>query len=246
MERLEHLPDQAHSTEAPLSEPSQHHQNGFDFGKTISDIRPQPGFARSLLPLLGDEPRAAAANGPLVLTNVSYVCCDAILVEAHAIRCLTFHLLRDADVKERVESLRTARGSIHIPGVEIFMPQTLEWLWDAVASPVLDALGFHKPLTGSVWPRVWWIPTGLLSLLPLHAAGRHQQGSNDSVIDRVVSSYSPGLMALLQAQRDSTNFHDAPGECLLVSMAISSGYPSLRHAEMETKQVELLYPDSAP
>lgn len=198
MEKLERLPDQAHGTEALLNEPSQHYQNGFDFGKTVSDIRPQPGFTHSLAPQLGDEPRAAAANGPIVLINVSHVRCDAILVEAHAIRCLPLPLLRDTDVKERVESLRMTRGSLNIPGAGILMSQILEWLWDAVARPVLDALGFHKPPAGPLWPRVWWIPTGLLSLLPLHAAGRHQSSSYDSVIDRVVSSYSPCITALLQ------------------------------------------------
>ncbi|KAH8745639.1 CHAT domain-containing protein [Hyaloscypha finlandica] len=246
MERLARLPDQVHATEVLLSDPSHHHQKSSDFGKTVSDIRPQPGFARSLAPQLGDEPRAAAANGPIVLINVSYVRCDAILVEAHAIRRLPLHLLHATDVKEKVEALRTARGSLNISGAGILITKTLEWLWDAVASPVLDALGFHKPPTGPAWPRVWWVPTGLLSLLPLHAAGRHQSGSYDSVIDRVVSSYSPSLTALLHTQRNSTNFHDASGECLLVSMAKTPGHPSLPHAEMETELVENLYPSSAP
>jgi len=246
MEKLERLPDQAHGTEALLNEPSQHYQNGFDFGKTVSDIRRQPGFSYSLAPKLGDEPRAAAANGPIVLINVSHVRCDAILVEAHAIRCLPLPLLHEIDVKERVESLRMTRGSLNIPGARILMSQTLEWLWDAVARPVLDALGFHKPPSGPLWPRVWWIPTGLLSLLPLHAAGRHQPNSCDSVIDRVVSSYSSCITALLHTQRNSTNFPDATGECLLVSMATTPGYPDLRCAEKETRLVARLYPDSTP
>jgi tetratricopeptide (TPR) repeat protein len=245
MEKLERLPIQAFSTEVLLKEPRQHCQNGFDFGKTVCDIRPQYGFARSLSSKLGDDLRAAAANGPIVLINVSHVRCDAILVQTHATRCLPLPLLRDTDVKQRVESLRMTRGSLNTPGTGISMSQTMEWLWDSVARPVLDALGFQKPPAGAVWPRVWWIPTGLLSLLPLHAAGYHRLGSYDSVIDRVVSSYSPSITALLHAQRNSTNFHKASGECLLVSMATTPGYPSLCGAETETRLAARLYPDSA-
>ncbi len=46
------------------------------------------------------------------------------------------------------------------------METLLEWLWNTVACPSLDALGFKDPVTDNNWPRVWWIPAGLLSQLP--------------------------------------------------------------------------------
>ena len=50
----------------------------------------------------------------------------------------------------------------------------LDWLWDVIAEPVLTALGHTSaPETGSPWPRVWWCPTGPLTVLPIHAAGHH-------------------------------------------------------------------------
>ena len=54
------------------------------------------------------------------------------------------------------------------------LSEVLEWLWDAAAAPVLHQLGHvaaHE--TGQPWRRIWWIPGGLLGLLPLHAAGYH-------------------------------------------------------------------------
>ena len=69
--------------------------------------------------------------------------------------------------------------------------EVLAWLWDVVAAPVLEYLGYTAPLdpdTGG--RRVWWIPTGPLSALPVHAAGHHLAGT-DTVLDRVVSSYTP-------------------------------------------------------
>ncbi|WP_284744158.1 CHAT domain-containing protein [Amycolatopsis sp. RTGN1] len=79
----------------------------------------------------------------------------------------------------------------------------LPWLWDEIAEPVLDALGFGGiPRSDDVWPRLWWCPTGPLTLLPLHAAGYHgETGTGRTVLDRVVSSYTPTLRALLEARR---------------------------------------------
>jgi hypothetical protein len=81
----------------------------------------------------------------------------------------------------------------------------LAWLWDEIAEPVLTALGFiSTPEPGQPWPRLWWCPTGLLTLLPLHAAGHYDdngQPSGGAVLDRVVSSYTPTLRALLEARR---------------------------------------------
>jgi CHAT domain len=77
----------------------------------------------------------------------------------------------------------------------------LAWLWDQIADPVLTAVGLVGPPTpGQPWPWLWWCPTGPLTLLPLHAAGHHD-GSGRAVVDRVVSSYTPTLRALLEARR---------------------------------------------
>jgi hypothetical protein len=81
----------------------------------------------------------------------------------------------------------------------------LEWLWVEIADPVLTTLGFvEPPAPGQPWPRLWWCPTGPLTLLPLHAAGYHDKTSRTTgrtVLDRVVSSYTPTLRALLEARR---------------------------------------------
>ncbi|MFD6420992.1 CHAT domain-containing protein [Streptomyces sp. NPDC060198] len=78
------------------------------------------------------------------------------------------------------------------------------WLWDAIARPVLDDLGHCGPAApGDPLPRLWWCPTGLLALLPLHAAGRHSEEEGEeyrTVLDRVVSSYTPTVRALISAR----------------------------------------------
>ena len=81
---------------------------------------------------------------------------------------------------------------------------TLEWMWDTIAEPVLDKLGFTTGPDEEAWPRVWWCPTGPLTLLPLHAAGYHRETSSAAprtVLDRVISSYTPTVRALAEARR---------------------------------------------
>ncbi|MFD4210630.1 CHAT domain-containing protein, partial [Micromonospora tulbaghiae] len=107
----------------------------------------------------------------------------------------------------------------------------LEWLWDAAAEPVLRSLGFTgEPSPGQSWPRVWWAPGGLLSLLPLHAAGHHSEslradlrdGEPPTVMDRVVSSYTTTIRALHHARRRHTS---APSvsRSLIVAMPTTPG-----------------------
>jgi len=84
------------------------------------------------------------------------------------------------------------------------------WMWDAVAEPVLDRLGYTETPGGeaAAWPRVWWCPTGPLTILPLHTAGRHRDRRDGrTVLDRVVSSYTPTLRALVESRRRD----DEPG-----------------------------------
>ncbi|WP_371604901.1 CHAT domain-containing protein [Streptomyces sp. NBC_01220] len=75
-------------------------------------------------------------------------------------------------------------------------------MWDAIAEPVLNALDLRE--TTKEGHRLWWAPTGLLTFLPLHAAGHHEERDRDGarpVLDRVVSSYTPALRALREARR---------------------------------------------
>ena len=95
-----------------------------------------------------------------------------------------------------------------VDGCEEMLLEITGWLWDQVAGPVLDTLGITgPPAPGQSWPRLWWCPTGLLSLLPLHAAGHHTalgRERHESVLDRVVPSYTPTLRALLEARGNGT------------------------------------------
>ncbi|MFJ3306339.1 CHAT domain-containing protein [Streptomyces sp. NPDC086549] len=108
----------------------------------------------------------------------------------------------------------------------------LSWLWEAVAEPVLTAL---DPAPGS---RLWWCPTGPLALLPLHAAGRYgQEGSACSVLDRVVSSYTPTLRALGYARSRPAGSAAGLGEALVVAVPDPGRHSPLPAALREAETV---------
>lgn len=116
---------------------------------------------------------------------------------------------------------------------------TLAWLWDTIVEPVFLACGLSgPPPPGSAWPRLWWCPTGLLTLLPLHAAGRHTQPGH-SAMDRAVMSYTPTLRSLLEARSPAPKL---PKErMLLVAMAHTPGQSDLPQVRREQQLLNSLF-----
>ena len=109
----------------------------------------------------------------------------------------------------------------------------LDWLWEAVAAPVLAALGD----TGGERPHLWWSPVGSFALLPIHAAGRHPRTSPHvkarptwavALQDRALSSYVSSVLPLSPEGR-STEERD--GHLLYVS--VDSPKAPLVHLEPE-------------
>ncbi|MFJ4091696.1 CHAT domain-containing protein [Kitasatospora sp. NPDC089913] len=138
-----------------------------------------------------DRLRAATLGGTAVLVNVADTRSDAVLVDTDRVRALHLPSLRRADAEEHGRRWEEAayafargRGLTRLRA-ENTMREVLAWLWDTVGEPVTaEVCREVEP-----WPRVWWCPTGPLTLLPLHAAGR----GADAVLERVVSSYTVTL-----------------------------------------------------
>lgn len=141
---------------------------------------------------------------------------------------------RDADQEVNAAYMR----------VDTMLTALQQWMWDTTAEPVLDELGFTRTPDGplSSWPRIWWCPTGLLTLLPLHTAGYHRdRRSGRTVLDRAVSSYTPTLRALLEARRSSAA--DRRSDRLLVVDA--PDLPGLRRIDSAAERKALFdaFPD---
>ncbi|KAG9508272.1 hypothetical protein J7337_001836 [Fusarium musae] len=122
-------------------------------------------------------------SGPILVINVSFRC-DAFIIK-HVVKTMPLPKLSEEDLEQRLRDGNL--GSLN----------TLEWLWDTIAAPILDHLGYSQ-MPSDEWPQIRWIPTGVLSRLPLHAAGYHQDQAGSTVIDRVMLSYSSSPNAILE------------------------------------------------
>ncbi|WBB80613.1 CHAT domain-containing protein [Micromonospora sp. WMMD882] len=225
------------------------------FAAVVARIRALPPTAalprpdRFLRPTSWTELRATVGDRTVVVVTVSHLRADALVISGGTVRAVALPALTEERLTAEVGAYLRLDGDGAAPGRDIVRsrvdpagPATLAWLWDAVAEPVLDALG-HRPEV-DVAPRLWWCPTGLLSLLPLHAAGRHD-GSGCSVLDRVVSSYVPTLRALGTAPAADTSRPDDGDGMLVVALPDTPGQPSLPAVERERRMLAALLARSA-
>ncbi|MFE3188016.1 tetratricopeptide repeat protein [Nocardia sp. NPDC059240] len=214
------------------------HELAREFEDVLAQIRSYKStFA---LPPSLDELHAEASKGPVVVFNVSAYRSDAVLVTSAGISAVALPNLGMDVVLDRVGTFLRAL-SVTVDGASTLVEQraaqqqmsgVLEWLWDNAAGPVLDALGyFSPPAPGCSWPRVWWIPGGPLSVLPIHAAGHHADGVDAvrrTVMDRVISSYTPTIAALRHARRPR-QAHDVSLRALIVAMPTTPDGPASLH-----------------
>ncbi|MET8279214.1 CHAT domain-containing protein [Micromonospora sp. NPDC005174] len=214
----------------------------------LSEIRDRPGFAEFLRPPPFVELARAAAAGPVVLVNVASRRCDALVVADGQVTVVPLPELTLAELVVRTVSFLTAIAELtEPPPADVPQPQvrrrhavaragvaqTLDWLWRVVAAPVLEAAlpADTTPAAGSSpgvvggGPRLWWCPTGVLTLLPLHAAGPLDRG--EGVLDRVVPSYTASLRALTHARRGGTDRPGPVDAALFVGMPQTPGLADL-------------------
>jgi len=201
------------------------------FHEVLREIRRDwPNFLR---PPTEKELTAEAVLGPIILVNISHYRCDAFLVWRNGISVKRLREMTFKDVEKRVKDLKSDLTTI------------LAWLWRVIAKPCLDDLGFVEPHPeGQKWRRVWWIPTGALVHFPLHAAGHHYNESKDTVLDRVMSSYSSSIKSLMYAREKRTQRAilgtPQPGteRVLLVGMKKTPGQAPLHYAGREVQIVK--------
>lgn len=146
-----------------------------------------------------------AKDRDIVVVIVTDLRSDAVIVSKGKIKILSlpnldeeklsllsweiqWRLARESDQEEVYPDLRDALSNM------------LRDLWNFLVSPVLAELGYSENVerTGP-WPRVCWIPTGVISLYPIHAAGLglHKKAN---AMKRVISTYASSLKSLTRWQ----------------------------------------------
>ena len=191
----------------------------------LLQIQEKSGFEDFLGPLTNQQMLPAADYGPVVVLNSSWMGVDAIIIQEDQLTSLVFPEVKDFQTLQ------------FMPEHEYGSVQALEILWNAFISSILDHLGFTEtPVDGQNWPHVWWIPTGPLSRLPIHAAGLHFKRSGETVMDRVISSYAPSVKSSVHGRRRE-NIRKGPVQALLLAMESTQSQAPLPKAKEEVDLV---------
>ncbi|KAJ4233187.1 hypothetical protein NW759_001968 [Fusarium solani] len=221
-ERIDSLRDELQD-----DSPRQHTASG-EFDTLLDEIRQKEGFERFLKPPSNKEIHEAAQGHLIVLTVSAYRGVDAILIGRDRVHVLNLNGVTLEDLEKWSRNLQR--------------PAVLRWLWDSITKPVLDELRLTRPSPDGCLPRIWWIPTGILSRFPFHAAGYHSEGLTDSVIDLAVSSYSSSIKALVDGRRRVSSLpRPKESKALLVAIANAPNRSLLRGAVKEVQTVEALF-----
>lgn len=199
----------------------------------LTSARAVPGMADLLRTPTFETLCQGLGEHPVVIVNLAAPRCDALIVSNSEVTVVDLPNVYN-DVGHRADAYLVARTTLDAPGstpldraaAEQTVLATLEWLWDNVAGPVLARV---DPPNGEL-PRIIWCPTGPLTVLPLHAAGYHDEPDGETVLDRVVSSYAPTLHALTKARTAANGAND---RVLVVATPTVEGLPPLPGAREE-------------
>ncbi|MFI6417199.1 CHAT domain-containing protein [Streptomyces sp. NPDC050842] len=226
----------------------------------VAEIREAPGFSDFLAAPDESALLACAEDGPVVLAYCSGYRSDALILRPGGVLLVPLPQATPDAVGDQADRLRHALGDAMDPtrdkAAQRTVAEVLAWTWDHVTGPVLDRLGLSgAPLAGGELPRLWWSPGGTLAALPLHAAGHHGESTGTvpqregggpgagprTVLDRVVSSYTPTVRALRYA-RDRAAAPRPSGRLLAVALPDTPGARPLGGARREVEALRALLP----
>ena len=221
-----------------------------EFDETIETIRKKNGFERFLRGPSSDELKGLVP-GSIVFLNSSRFGSDAFIITDGDIRHIPLSGLLYEDVKQNseilLEALKDGKSLSKRHRANVRLEKILAWLWDAAIAPILDNMGFVETPQDDAWPHIWWIPSGRLSLFPIHASGYHSNPCQGA-LDRVISSFTHTVRALDHARTQLIRIGRYPNPrsqiALLASMPSTPIQSPLPYAAEEVKIVDILLPQS--
>ncbi|MCA1705983.1 MAG: CHAT domain-containing protein, partial [Actinobacteria bacterium] len=217
-----------------------------EWDRLVDQARGLPGLHQFLRAPSFVDLQSAAAGGAVVVLNTSRIRCDALLLTERGLDVLPLSRLDVDEIAQRATILINAlaaadRSAAAATSASQSLVETLAWLWEAIGEPVLSALGLRKLIEpGREYPRIWWCPTGILTFLPLHAAGHYELGRGPdeppdtirSLLDLAVSSYTPTLRTLIDSKNRTTS---RPCRLLTLALPTTPGLAPLPQADDEAR-----------
>jgi tetratricopeptide (TPR) repeat protein len=222
---------------------------GSEFGQALQ-IRPEDLFRDTQdLKVIPEED---GQDGPVVFINVHALRSDALILTNNKVHMLELPGLKEADCVSYYHQLVSVQSMLVDESSKLLASETLseicKWLWETAARDILGVLGFHDRLPEDLVssPRIWWVTTKWISVLPIHAAGDYSASEEtrepNSVCERVVSSYVPTIKVLRLLRRRLQYFKslspDNEATALLVAMPTTPSFPDLPCARVEIEFVK--------
>ncbi|EUC61298.1 aromatic di-alanine and TPR containing protein [Rhizoctonia solani AG-3 Rhs1AP] len=223
------------SSQSPMPEQivSERRRLAKEYDNLLNQVRTHSGFEDFLQPMKASDLIRAAQNGPIVVIICGEDRCNALLIlpGKDNIQHLPLPNFTKEDTRRVNTGIQTSLRHTGLRGVRVLQEllyqdsfrSGLAAVWSGIVKPVLDFLGYTNTTPTGSLPHVTWCPTGVLSFLPLHAAGDYNE-PHSRVFNYVISSYTPTLTALLATTPSMLN-HDS--RVLAIGQATTPGYSAL-------------------
>ncbi|KAF6747650.1 CHAT domain-containing protein [Ephemerocybe angulata] len=220
----------------------------------LASVRVLPGFETFLKPspwytLLQHLPD----SGPVVVINIDVNRCDAIALVPGKVdplhiplplfslaKCTKYREDLNAQLRSFSETRsgeRSARSVTRVRHSETIVQAILRRLWEKLVKPILQKLDINNTSSATTLPRIWWCPTGSLSFLPIHAAGRYGNEESECLMDYAVSSYTPTVAALIERVKNVRSIDRATSGLFITSQPDAPGCSSIQGTTKEVRSI---------
>jgi CHAT domain-containing protein/tetratricopeptide (TPR) repeat protein len=215
----------------------------------VDAIRKIDGYRDFQRPLRFDEIRKAAESAPIIYLCITSEGGFALIVSAAGIddvplRCTQEELIMWI-VGEGSNTHSSFLGCVvdgHSDRLRIALARLLPKLGDQLIRPVAEFLREKFRFSPNTKPLIRLVPTGLLTLLPLHAATYETTDGSATLLDEFAVSYLPSARVLrLSVTPPPTN------RCLLAlgdPAPLPSEICALQYARFEAMAVSQMFPDA--
>jgi tetratricopeptide (TPR) repeat protein len=210
-----------------------------DLNQCVLDMERIPEFRQAQQGPTEKQMQECAAEGCIILVNITALRSDAIVVFSGGFRAISLPDLYPGDVPVGpwVDNSRDMESETH----SSYSSNRLSWLWIKCVKPVLDELEMSRILPAGPLSRVWWIGTGNAHSFPFHSAGDFSSTS-ENTLSRVISSYTPTIKALAysmsSAKKHIQDTKETKPSVLMATMPTTPGQKALPGVIREKRAVE--------
>ncbi|KAG0276376.1 hypothetical protein BGZ95_007622 [Linnemannia exigua] len=244
---------------APYHERSEPHEIILGARKKLLGM---PGVFHPPKDLCVEEMMSLAEKEDIVLVNITNLRSDAIIIRKGSIHTVDLPNLDEEVLSEKSWEIQTrlakeTQDEHTLSELQKLLTEFYRHLWKSLVKPVLTFLGYtSSPASSERWPHIRWIPTGVLCLYPIHAAGL-SLNKPDNTMNRVISTYATSLSSLYHirqqqgvlsgATKQPGNEH-TPGfensSVLVISMPDTMDQQPLTLSSMEAAAIATIFPST--